>query len=422
MRLAIVKRVKAYTLCDLLNSLSRGRLHVKSGRACIDLYYAGVPILSIGLGLLASAVIFQAVGVPPDLFIKEVGLGFMSPHTLRYSVLLIILGVALTTSFRASVWNVGAEGQMIWGMLAGGFVGLFIASRTMYVSPSELPSYLAMPGVEIIDQSPLRPVVSILQMSPAVGQLLMVLAAMVAGGLWALIPALLKAYVGIDEVAVSLILNYVAYQVFNHLVTYSISGLSVQAKRFFRTDRLNSALLFESLPGTTLTLQEVIMCLLFLALTLVMFKYTSVGLRLKVLGSNPQLLRSVGIDERKYILLAMLLSGMLAGAAGVSIFANPAVGKLEKIANVVTPPTLNLGYTAILVSWLSMLDPRLVPVYAYIVASLFQGGSLLQSEINARFQDLSLTGAALTYIPIGVILLVYVVMRVFVDYSVRLRR
>ncbi|MEM3948936.1 MAG: hypothetical protein QXM76_05020, partial [Zestosphaera sp.] len=199
-------------------------------------------------------------------------------------------------------------------------------------------------------------------------------------------------------------------------------GLSVQAKRFFRTDRLNSALLFESLPGTTLTLQEVIMCLLFLALTLAMFKYTSVGLRLKVLGSNPQLLRSVGIDERKYVLLAMLLSGMLAGAAGVSIFANPAVGKLEKIANVVTPPTLNLGYTAILVSWLSMLDPRLVPVYAYIVASLFQGGSLLQSEINARFQDLSLTGAALTYIPIGVILLVYVVMRVFVDYSVRLRR
>lgn len=113
---------------------------------------------------------------------------------------------------------------------------------------------------------------------------------------------------------------------------------------------------------------------------------------------------------------------MLAGAAGVSILANPGIGKLEKIANVVSPPTMNLGYTAILVSWLSMLDLRFIPIYAYIVASLFQGSSLLQSEINLLFPELSLTGAALTYIPIGSILVVYVILRIFTEYSVRIMR
>lgn len=420
--MVVVKRVSTYTICDLLRLLSGGKLAVRPSRACFDLYYVGVPIFSIGIGLLISAIIFYTVGVPLDLFINEIGAGFQSHQTLRYSVLLLILGVGLVMSFKASVWNVGAEGQMIWGMLAGGFVGLFIASRAIYVSPSELPDYIGVPGVEVLDASPVKPVISVLQMNPLLGQLLMILAAMLAGGLWALIPAFLKAYVGIDEVASTLILNYVAYQVFNHLVAYVMRGLSVQARQFLRTDRLNSALLFESLPGTTVTLQEVILSLLFFISMFTLYKYTSIGLRLRVAGSNPQLLRSVGIDERRYVLIVMLLSGMLAGAAGVSIFANPGIGKLEKIANVVTPPTFNLGYTAILVSWLSMLDLRLVPIYAYVVASLFQGGSLLQSEVNARFPGLSLTGAALTYIPIGSILLVYVVLRVLVDYSVRFRR
>ncbi|MEM1797575.1 MAG: hypothetical protein QXM97_07610, partial [Zestosphaera sp.] len=254
------------------------------------------------------------------------------------------------------------------------------------------------------------------------GKLLMILFGMLAGGLWALIPAVLKAYLDVDEVATTLILNYVAYQLFNHLVSYNLRGLSVQAKQFFRTDRINSALFFNLIPGTSVTIQEVVMAAIFFVGVILMYKYTTIGLRLKIIGSNPQLLRSVGVDERRYILLAMFLSGMLAGAAGVSIFANLGVGKLEKIANVVSPPTMNLGYTAILVSWLSMLDTRLIPIYAYVVASLFQGSSILQSEINLLFPELSLTGAALTYIPIGSILIVYVVLRVLTDYSIRIRR
>ncbi|MEM0025514.1 MAG: hypothetical protein QXV93_06350 [Zestosphaera sp.] len=399
MRLIVVKRVKTS-----------------------NMYYIGIPILSILVGLAISILIFASIGVPPDLFVGGIISGFQSPQTLRYFALLVMLGVALTLSFRASIWNVGAEGQMIWGMLAGGYIALFVAAQSMYVSPSELPNYASMPGVEIIDASPYAPVISVLLMDPSLGKLLMILFGMLAGGLWALIPAVLKAYLDVDEVATTLILNYVAYQLFNHLVSYNLRGLSVQAKQFFRTDRINSALFFNLIPGTSVTIQEVVMAAIFFVGVILMYKYTTIGLRLKIIGSNPQLLRSVGVDERRYILLAMFLSGMLAGAAGVSIFANLGVGKLEKIANVVSPPTMNLGYTAILVSWLSMLDTRLIPIYAYVVASLFQGSSILQSEINLLFPELSLTGAALTYIPIGSILIVYVVLRVLTDYSIRIRR
>lgn len=387
-----------------------------------NLYYIGIPVLSILVGLAVSILIFASIGVPPDLFIKEVISGFQSPQTLRYFTLLVILGVALTLSFRASVWNIGAEGQMIWGMLAGGYIALFVVAQSMYVSPSELANYASMPGVEVIDANPYKPVVSVLLMDPSLSKLLVIFFAMLAGGLWALIPAALKAYLDVDEVATTLILNYVAYQLFNHLVSYDLRGLSVQARQFFRTDRINSALFFDFIPGTSVTVQEVIMATVFFVGVILMYRYTTIGLRLKIIGSNPQLLRSVGVDEKKYILIAMFLSGMLAGAAGVSIFANPGAGKLEKIANVVSPPTMNLGYTAILVSWLSMLDTRLIPIYAYIVASLFQGGSMLQSEINLLFPELSLTGAALTYIPIGSILIVYVVLRVLTDYSIKIRR
>ncbi|MEO3993573.1 MAG: hypothetical protein QN229_04665 [Desulfurococcaceae archaeon TW002] len=399
MRLIVVKRVKTS-----------------------NLYYIGIPVLSILIGLATSMLIFASIGVLPNMFIEGIISGFQSPQTLRYFALLVILGVALTLCFRASIWNVGAEGQMIWGMLAGGYIALFVAAQSMYVSPGELANYASMPGVEVIDRSPYAPVVSVLLMDPLLGKLLMVLFGMLAGGLWALIPAVLKAYLDVDEVATTLILNYVAYQLFTHLVSYTLRGLSVQAKQFFRTDKVNSALLFDLIPGTSVTIQEIIMATIFFVVVILMYRYTTIGLRLKIIGSNPQLLRSVGIDERKYILLAMFLSGMLAGAAGVSIFAVPGVGKLEKIANVVSPPTMNLGYTAILVSWLSMLDIRLIPIYAYVVASLFQGSSILQSRINALLPELSLTGAALTYIPIGSILIVYVVLRILTDYSIKIRR
>lgn len=402
LRLIVTKRVKP----------------VKVGR--VDILNVLIPMLSVLIGVLITTLIFYIAGVTPDIILKELFLGFTSPQMVRYFVLLTVLGIALALAFNASIWNIGAEGQMIWGMIAAGYIGLFIASTYMYVSPSELKLYENMSGAVIIDRSPVKPVVSLLNMDPLLGQLLMVLAGVVAGGLWALIPAVLKAYLDIDEVASTLLLNYVAYYLYNQVVSVNLRGLSVQARQFFRTDILHDALRFQSVPGFTVTYQEVLIALISFTAIFLMYKYTSIGLRLKVLGSNPHLLRAVGVDERKYVLLALFLSGALAGAVGASLFAGVTY-KLEKITNIVSPPTMGLGYTAILVTWLSMLDLRIIPIFAWIVASLFQSGMLLESEVKS-LGITSLTGATISYTLIGSILVTFTIFRIFSEYTIKVRR
>lgn len=379
-----------------------------------------VPILSIALGILACMLIFYVAGVSPWIFLNEVSAGFTSPQMVRYFFLLTALGTALAIAFRASIWNIGAEGQMILGMIGAGFIGLFVASKTIYVKPGELSIYENMPSAVVIDRSPVNPVVSILNMDPLLGQILMILVGSFFGALWALIPAFLRAYFGINEAASTLIMNYVAYHLYNHMISTIFRGLSVQAKQFFRTDILHEDLRFQPIPGYTVTYEEVVLATLFFLAGVVLLGYTSAGLRLKVMGSNPHLLRVIGINERKYILLVLLLSGFVSGAVGASIFAGITY-KLETIKTVVSPPTMNLGYTAVLVVLLSLLDLRLVPVFAWIVASLFQAGVLLEIEIK-RLGILWLTGASIQYLLIGTVLMIFVLTRILAEYEVRVVR
>lgn len=385
-----------------------------------DLLIMLTPIASVALGILLCMIIFYAAGVSPWIFLKEVSAGFTSPQMIRYFFLLTALGTALILTFRASVWNIGAEGQMILGMIGAGFVGLFIASRTMYVEPSELAVYEGMPNAVVIDRSPVNPVVSILNTDPLLGQLLMILTGSLLGAIWALIPAVLRAYLGVSETASTLLMNYVAYYLYNHVISTSLRGLSVQARQFFRTDILHEELRFQPIPGYSVTYQEVVISLAFFIACVLLLSYTSVGLRIRVMGSNPHLLGALGVDEKRYVLLTLLLSGFICGAIGASIFAGVTY-KLETMKSIVSPPTINLGYTAILVVWLSLLDLRLLPIFAWIVASLFQAGVLLEIEVKSLGIPW-LTGAAIQYLLIGVILAVFVIARVLSEYEVRVVR
>jgi len=382
-----------------------------------------IPLISIIIGILLSALVLYGVGVPPDIYFSTIATSFLSPQILRSFVLLTALGAALILSFSGAVWNIGAEGQMIWGMIGAGYIGVFVAASSYYISPSELPIYQAMPGVMILDVSPTKPVISVLHMAPPLGQALMILVAILLGGLWALIAGSLKAFLEIDEVASTLILNYIAYFSFNYLVSEPLRGLSVQAKQFLRTDALHYALRFVRIPvpGTTVTYMEVALAVGVFIIVWFLLKYTTLGLRLKILGSNPNALKAAGVSTRKYIIIALTLSGLIAGSVGAMIFgAN--FYRLEKIDNIVTPPTQNMGYTAILVSWLSMLDIRAVPVSAYIVAALMQAGSELQARLGTGGVSGIVSGSAITYTLIGFVLITFTILRVFTEYELKFVR
>ncbi len=381
-----------------------------------------IPLLSLIIGVVTSQLILWAVGVPPEVFYTTLAGAFIAPEMLRSFVLLTVLGSALLIAFVAAVWNIGAEGQIVWGMIVAAYIGIFLAAPAMKVPKSELPTYASMPGAQILDYT--NGVVTVVHWNPAIAGLVMILAAAGMGALWAFIAGALKAYFEIDEVASTLIMNYIAYYSLNQLATGPMRGLSVQANMFGRTDALNDALRFPRLPipGTTVTSVEVALAIIAFIGVWFVLRYTSLGLRLKILGSNPNALRAAGINTKKYIVLALTISGLIAGTVGAALFAGDYFF-LGKIDNIVSPPTQNMGYTAILVAWLSMLDIRAVPIAAYLIAVLMQSGATLQANLGALGAVTArVSGSAITYTLIGFVLLTFSVLRILTEYRVRFVR
>ena len=385
-----------------------------------------IPFLSIVVGIfLATIALYGLARVPPLLVYSAIGQSLISPQMLQTFVMLTILGVALIIPFNAAVWNIGAEGQIVWGMIMSAFIGLTVAVRYIIVSPSNLPKYTSMPGMFVLPTPTVSGAYAVeaLTMNPGVAICLMLIAAGVAGAVWALIAGLMRAYLDIDEVATTLIMNYIAYYAYNYIVYGPLQGITISTSGFGLSNALHPALRFSRIStATTATWEGVALMIAIFAIAWFVLRQTTFGLRLRILGSNPQVLRAAGINVRKYIVLALTISGAIAGLVGTILFAGN-LYQLIKIKTITTPPTHNIGYTAILVSWLSMLDIRGVPIAAYIVASLFQAGINLQSSLGGvSGGSAMISSGALTYVLIGFVLTTFTVLRVFAEYSIKVVR
>ena len=385
-----------------------------------------IPFLSIVVGIfLATIALYGLARVPPLLVYGAIGQSLISPQMLQTFVMLTILGVALIIPFNAAVWNIGAEGQIIWGMIMSAFIGLTVAVRYIIVSPSDLPKYTNMPGMFVLPTPTVSGAYAVeaLTMNPGAAICLMLIVAGIAGAVWALIAGLMRAYLDIDEVATTLIMNYIAYYAYNYIVYGPLQGITISTSGFGLSNALHPALRFSRIStATTATWEGVALMIAIFVIAWFVLRQTTFGLRLRILGSNPQVLRAAGINVRKYIVLALTISGAIAGLVGTILFAGN-LYQLIKIKTITTPPTHNIGYTAILVSWLSMLDIRGVPIAAYIVASLFQAGINLQSSLGGvSGGSAMISSGALTYVLIGFVLTTFTVLRVFAEYSIKVVR
>ena len=146
------------------------------------------PLISLILALLAIGIIFQALGIDPlfaygEIFKGAFGSTYGLSETVVKSIPLMLTGIGLTLAFRARFWNIGAEGQLLFGATCA--TGLALAFP-------DWPRWLIMP--------------------------LMFIAGFVGGALWGVIPALLKVRWRVDEVITSLMLVYIASNLVNHLV------------------------------------------------------------------------------------------------------------------------------------------------------------------------------------------------------------
>jgi len=299
---------------------------------------------SLAAGLAAVGVVFAGSGVNPlyalvRIFAGSFGSRYGLGETLTKFIPLALIGGGLTFAFRARFWNIGAEGQLLIGAAAVAWVGL----------------NLGLPGPALIP--------------------LMFAAGFLGGALWGLFPALLRARFGVNEVISTLMLNYVAFELITLLVTGPWKGASQQG--FPYTDNLSKPATLTLIPGTRIHILTLLLALACALLLYVLMKHTRFGYELRVAGENPEAARYAGIDFLRLSLLMMVLSGGVAGLAGV--------GEVAGIHHHLTYPAAissGYGFTAIIVAWLAKLNPLAALVSALFFAGILVGGDAIQVSLG----------------------------------------
>lgn len=308
------------------------------------------PLLAVVLTLVVGLAIFAALGQNPlkafkAFFIEPVStVNGLSELLLKASPLcLIALGLAI--GYRANIWNIGAEGQMfLGGIFATGLAIYFAGSNANWVLPA------------------------------------MILAGAIGGALWASITALCRAQFNANEILVSLMLTYVA----DLLVKYLVYGpwKDPAANNFPVTISFADSALFAPLvslgwdfwEGTRIN-TSVFITLAAIPLAWFYMERSFSGFQLSVAGVAPGAARYAGYRERRMIWLALLISGVVAGMAGVTEVAGP-MGQLNDRW------TPGYGFTAIIVATLGRLHAFGIVLASLLMALLYLGGEAVQVSMQ----------------------------------------
>lgn len=333
------------------------------------------PVIALAITLLAGLVLFALLGVPIGkafhaFFIEPISSAYGLAELCVKAAPLIMIGVALSIGFRAQVWNIGAEGQLILGAIAGAGVAL-----AFY----ELDAWFVMPA--------------------------MVIASVLGGIAWAAIPALLKTRFNVNEILTSLMLTYVATLLISWLVAGPMrdpDGFNFPESRLFH----DAALLPRLVEGTRLHVGALVALGVVIAGWLLLSR-TLLGFALRVNGAAPRAGSHTGFKQKKLIWIALLLSGGIAGLAGMFEVAGP-IGQLV--------PSISPGYgfTAIIVAFLGRLHPVGVLFAGLVMALSYLGGESAQITLNL---PLAVTGVFQ-----GMLLFFLLATDVLINYSIVWKR
>jgi simple sugar transport system permease protein len=246
-----------------------------------------VPLVAVVGALVIGAVLVLLLGANPlegywELLKGAFGGSTELSNTIAKAVPLLLVGVGITVAFRASVINIGGEGQIIAGALAGTLLALTFP---------DWPASILMPGVLI--------------------------AGLLGGFIWGGVPGILKAYFGVNEILSTIMLNIVAVQLMNYALRGPlIDPAEALTTRIPQTERLSEA---ADLPvlvtNTRLNLGAVIAMLAAVAIYFLLWR-TPFGYRIRAVGLNPHASRYAGIEVKRSIAAALAISGALCGLTG----------------------------------------------------------------------------------------------------------
>ena len=340
-----------------------------------------IHLAALLLALVVCAVIIVAVtgvnplGVYGALYAGAAGNARRFWVTVRETVILLLIAVGLTPAFRMRFWNVGAEGQILMG-------GMVSAALMIYLG-GKIPGFLLV--------------------------LCMILASILAGMVWGLIPAYFKAKYNTNETLFTLMMNYVAMQVVTFCICFWENPKG--SNTVGTINQKTHAGWFPSIgPKEFAGNQYLFSCMIVLLVTLAMFLYLSKskqGFEIAVVGSSQNTARYAGISVKRVILRTMLISGAICGLAGSVIVGGSSHTLSTSTAN-------GRGFTAIIVAWMANFNPLFMLLISGLLIFMQQGAIQIASQykLNENFSD----------IITGVILFFLIGCEFFVRYRISLRK
>ncbi len=308
------------------------------------LFSALSPFIAFALTLIAGAIMFSLLGKSP---LAALHVYFIEPVTQLWQLHelaikaapLILIAVGLAVCYRANVWNIGAEGQFVIGAILG----------------SVLP--VVFPDVQGAWVLPL-----------------MLVMGMIGGAAYAAVPAFLKARFNTNEILTSLMLVYVAQLFLDWLVRGP--WRDPKGFNFPQTVQFSpSATLAELLPMQGRANLGIVFALVAAVLVWVLISKTLKGFEVRVMGSSPRAGHFAGFRLNRTVFFAFLLSGALAGLAGICEVSG-AIGQLQ--------PSISPGYgfTAIVVAFLGRLNPLGIVAAGLVLALTYLGGESVQTALG----------------------------------------
>lgn len=303
-----------------------------------------VSLISIILGLIAGGLLMLFIGASPIegyTYLFQGALKNISRigDTLATATPLIFTGLAVAFAFRTGLFNIGAAGQMLIGGLAATAVGLtFDLSRPILI-------------------------------------LVMVIAGIVGGGLWAFIPGYFKARFNVHEVVSTIMMNWIAYwTVYYAVPAYFKGGTETESKLISESASLKTPMLSEMFQGSYINMGIFFAIIAVIVIAFIINK-TTLGFELKAVGFNRHAAEYAGMKVNRNIILSMLISGALAGLGGVALY----TGNASSIQIGILPTQ---GYDGIAVALLGANSPVGVFFAALLFGILYSGTGFMNAMIE----------------------------------------
>ncbi|MGI6727356.1 MAG: ABC transporter permease [Anaerovoracaceae bacterium] len=309
---------------------------------------AFIRILAVFFSIVSAGIVIWILGYNPleifsNMVSGAVGTEIRLQQTILKAIPLIVTSLGILVAFKMKFWNIGGEGQIIMGALAASYVALNIEG---------------LPKVFML--------------------FLMALAAMIAGGLWAFIPAFFKAKMGVNETIFTLMLNYIAIKFVTYLQYGPWKSPESQGFPKVATFSDNAVLpkLFNIHIGWVIALILVVVVYIFI-------NHTKKGFEISVVGESKETARYAGMNISSIIIVAMLISGGLCGLTGMI-----QASAVEKTLS--ASLSGGYGFTAIITAWLARLNAIAVLFVCLAFAVLLQGGDYIQisMQIPAAVADM----------------------------------